>query len=84
MKITYSMITVMDLLLDAESHASSDFFCNKIEKGGFHNVVEHKTINGFPCGLLSLLKNGYNEMQISKTLPHQISIKSVKRFVGYM
>jgi hypothetical protein len=72
---------IMAHLLDAEDHASSDFFSNKIGKGVFTNV-EHKFFNGFSSGLL--FKNGYNEMQISESLRHHILIKSVKRFMGCM
>jgi hypothetical protein len=53
---------------------------DKIGKGVLWNVV-YRIINGVLCSLLTLLKNGNNEMQTRRSLPYRISAKSVKRFM---
>jgi hypothetical protein len=56
---------------------------NKTENAVVHNE-EHKITNNILQNLLSLLRNGNSKTQISASLLHQISTKSVAVFTEYM
>jgi hypothetical protein len=56
---------------------------SKTGKGVLHEAI-HTITNRALCSSLTFLKNWNSEMQISGTLPHRISTKSLTRFMIYM
>jgi hypothetical protein len=68
-----------------KSNMFSSFQCvlYKNGKGVLHDV-EHKITRTIPWILLSLFKNRNNEMQITESLPCQITTESVEWFMGYI